>query len=323
MESLRLSLKGYRLDGELKDVPVSFVNALRRILLAELPVVVVSNVQILENSTSMTHEMLRHRLEMLPVNVTPEETGIIRDTKLRLKVTAADDPIELTTETFVVQGPRPDILLKDRDLGTPMFFMTLKPGEALNIEATLAIAPTGSSHVCVSTFRNHVDPDVAAMDRETYISQAGEDKGARAEAARLFDTFHIQRSFHRNKESGRPDWFDLAVESIGVLDAKDLVRRACEVLKTKLTEWTKTPILREGDGWYRVEMEGETYTLGQFLQEVIYLGGLVDYVSRDIGHPLTPKLIIRFKVKTVQPEAVIARSSADAAALIENVLRSV
>lgn len=35
MENVRTSLNGYRLDAELKNVPVSFVNALRRILLAD------------------------------------------------------------------------------------------------------------------------------------------------------------------------------------------------------------------------------------------------------------------------------------------------
>jgi DNA-directed RNA polymerase subunit L len=71
-----------------------------------------------------------------------------------------------------------------------------------------------------------------------------------------------------------------------------------------------------------METEGETFTLGQLLQEVIYLGGLVDFVSRDIGHPLTPKLIIRFRTKTMQPEAVVERAKAEALTLCENVLKS-
>jgi DNA-directed RNA polymerase subunit L len=305
METPRISLKGFRLEADLKDVPVAFVNALRRILLAELPVVVLSTIQILENTSSMTHEMLKHRLEMLPVNVKPEETGVIRDTKLQLKIGAEGEPLEVTTNSFAVHGPRPDVLLKDRDLGTPLYFMRLAPGERISIEASLAIAPAGASHVCVSTFRNTVDPEIAAMDKEAYVSQAGDDPKARAE------------------ETKRPDRFTLTIESIGVLEAKDLLRRACEVLKSKLEDWTKTPVLREGEGWVRMETEGETYTLGQLLQEVMYLGGLVDVVTRDLGHPLTPLLTIRFKAKTVQPEAVIARCAADAAALIENVLRSV
>jgi DNA-directed RNA polymerase I and III subunit RPAC1 len=72
MESFNLSLNGYRLDTEFKNVPIAFVNGLRRILLAEIPTVVIRDVQILDNSTKMIHEMLKHRVEMLPVNVKPE-----------------------------------------------------------------------------------------------------------------------------------------------------------------------------------------------------------------------------------------------------------
>ena len=320
MENVRKSLNGNRLDAELKNVPVSFVNALRRILLAEIPVVVVTNVEIVDNTTSMTHEMLRHRVEMLPVNVTPEEAGVIRDTKLELRFFLSPEEREVTSDDFTINGPKPNVLLHDRDLKTPMHFMTLKPNESLHIKATLAIAPTGSSHVCVATFRNHVDPDVAVIDRDKFILQAGEEESQRQEAGRVFDAFHVQRSFHRNKDTGRPDWFDLTIESNGALDAPDLLKRAATILKDKITEWVKSPILREADNWYRMETEGETYTLGQLLQEVIYTGNLVEFVSRDIGHPLTPKLTVRFQTKNTQPEAVIEKCRADAIALCENVL---
>lgn len=324
MENVRLSKNSYRLDGELKNVPVAFVNGLRRILLSEIPVVAVSNIQILTNSSSMTHEMIHQRVSMLPIAVKAEEVSVIRDTKLELRITVTQDtPLDVTTDDFVAAGPRGNILLRDRDLNTPMFFLRLKPGEQLHIRANLSIVPTGMSQVCVSTFKNHIDPDIATVDRDTFVARAGEDPAARLEAARVFDAFHIQRSFSRNKETHRPDWFDFAVESIGVYTAPELLKKACEIYLGKVTEWAKTPILRESDGWYRMETEGESFTLGQLLQEVIYLGGLVEYVSRDIGHPLTPKLVLRFKTKTVQPEAVVERFKAEASALCENVLKSV
>jgi DNA-directed RNA polymerase subunit L len=322
MESISVSLDGYRLTAELKNVPVAFVNALRRILLAEIPVVIVSNVRILDNTSSMTHEMLKHRVEMLPVNVTPEETGAIRDTKLELRFLLSPDPREVTSADFAIDGPVPNVLLRDRDLDTPMLLLMLKPNQSVHIEASLAIAPTGASHVCVSTFQNHIDPDVAKVDRDTMIARAGDDPAAQLEAARSFDAFHFQRSFSRDPTTGRPNWFDFTVESIGVLKAKDLVRRACEILKDKVTEWVKTPILREAEGVYRMETEGETFTLGQLLQELMYTGGLVESVSRDIGHPLVPVLTIRFRTKTVQPEAVVDKAKTEALMLCENVLKS-
>lgn len=323
MENVRTSLNGFRLDAELKNVPVSFVNALRRILLAEIPTVVVSNVQILENSSSMTHEMVRHRTEMLPVNVRAEEVAVVRDTKLELRVVADKEPREVTTDDFVATGPRGDVLLKDRDLGTPLLFMVLKPGESIHIKANLVIQSTKTSQVCVSTFRNHIDMDVAKVDLDTFVAQVGDDPKARAEAARIFNTFHIQRSFHRNKETGRPDWFDLTVESIGVTPARELLKKAVEVLQDKIAEFVKLPILREEEGWYRIEVPGETHTLGALVQEIIYLSNITEFISMDIGHPLVPKLAIRFYTKTGGPDAVIERFQKEASALCENVLSTV
>lgn len=314
MENIRTSLNGYRLDAEFKTVPIGFVNALRRICLAEVPTVVLTNIQIVENTTSMTHEMIRHRVEMLPVNVRPEEAAIIRDTKLEMRFLTAPTAREVTSDDFVVTGPRKEVLLHDRDLGTPMFFMALKPGEAIHIRATLGIQSSGTSQVCVSTFKNHIDPKQAETDRKLHIEGGGD--------PRVFDKFLIQRSFAKD-DTGRAFWFDFGLESIGVTPAKDILKKAVEVLQGRIAEWAKTPVLREDGGWFRMEQDGETYTVGQLVQELMYSGGLVEYVSRDVGHPLVPKLTIRFQTKTIQPEAVVEKCKAEALALCENVLKSV
>lgn len=313
MENVKISLNGFRLDGELKNVPIGFVNALRRIVLAEIPVVVLSNIQILDNTTQMTHEMLRHRVEMLPVNVRADETGVLRDTKVELRMLPSPDAREVTTDDFTVAGPRKNVLLYDRDLDQPILFLNMKPNESLHIKANLAVEMKGASQVCVSTFKNHIDPDRARLDKDQYILEGGD--------PRVFDNFHIQRSYARD-DNGRPYWFDFTVESIGVMKATDLVKKAVEILQAKILEWTKSPILREEAGWYRIETEGETYTLGQLAQEMIYAGGLVEFVSRDIGHPLVPKLMIRFNTK-LQPEAVVDLFKAQAVALCESILKSV
>jgi DNA-directed RNA polymerase subunit L len=315
-------MNGYRLDAELKNVPVAFVNGLRRILLSEIPTVVISNIQILENTTSMTHEMIRHRVEMLPVNVRADEVAVIRDTQLELRTAAEKESREVTSDDFAAVGPRGDILLRDRDLETPLLFIQLKPGETLHIKATLSILATKSSQVCVSTFKNHIDPDRAKIDRDTFVAQAGDDPVTQREAAQTFDSFHIQRSFHRNKE-GRPDWFDLAVESIGVSPAMDLLKKAVEIYQEKINEFAKIPVLREEEGWYRMEVPGETHTLGALVQEIVYLSQLTEFVSADIGHPLVPMLVIRFNTKTSTPDTVVEYFQKQASSLCENVLKSV
>lgn len=335
MENVKVTLNGMRMDAEIKNVPIGFVNGIRRILLAEIPTVVLTNVQILENTTQLTHEMLRHRVEMLPVNVRPEEAGVLRDTKLELKFSPSPEPREVTSKDFVVTGPRQDILLRDRDLDTDLYFMKLNPNEALHIKASLAIESRGASQVCVATFKNHIDEAQAMTDRDLFMTDAinklpaemretltdAQIKHLQEEAARIFNNFYIQRSFHKG-EDGRADWFDFTVESIGVTPAKDLFTKAVDILQSKVKEWVKNPILREEGGWYRMETEGESFTLGQFAQEMIYKAGLADYVSRDTGHPLVPKLTIRFHT-SAQPETVIEDFHKAAVSLCETILGSV
>lgn len=313
MESVKTTLNGFRIDGELKNVPVSFVNGLRRILLAEVPTVVITGVEIVDNATNMTHEMLRHRMEQLPVNVVVSETGIIRDTKIELRYLPDPASREITADDFVVTGPRKNVLLHDRELDTPGYFMTLGPNQSLHIRASLGVEMKGASQVCVATYKNHIDPEMAKLDRDTWIAENNDP----AE----FDAFHIQRSYARN-EQGRPYWFDLAVESIGVAPAKDLVKTACEVYKTKLEEFGKVPVQRLETNQYRMRMPGETFTVGALAQAMMYDAGLVDWVRMDCGHPLLPELSVEFTSK-VSPEKVVERFVTEAVTLCENVLKSV
>jgi len=314
MENLTTTLNGYRLDCEFKDVPIAFVNALRRIVLADIPTVILNNVQILENTSSMTNEMLRHRILQIPVNVRPDETGVIRDTVVEIRFLAgADADREITTDDFDIAGPRKDILLRDRDLDLPILFMRLKRTESLHVRATLSIESKNVSQVCVSTFKNHIDPTRRALDRDTWVAEGND--------PRVFDAFQYQRSYSVD-ENGRPNWFDFTIESIGVMPAKEILRKALEILQTRVAEFAKVDILREEPGWYRMEMPGETFTLGELVQKMMYEQSLVDFVSRDVGHPLIPKLIVRFNTKS-PPEAVVERFKTEALALCESVLKSV
>jgi DNA-directed RNA polymerase subunit L len=327
MESFTLSNNGYRLETEFKNVPVAFVNGLRRILLSEIPTVVIRDVQILDNSTKMIHEMLKHRVEMLPINVRPEETAVIRDTKIELRYLPPATPdltrkaaVEITTDDFAIDGPRPGIILKDRDLDEPLYFMRLQPTESIHVKASLAVEMKGSSQVCVATFKNHIDPELAKLDKDSYVASAGDDDNERAMLAKVFDNYEIQRSYARDDE-GRPYWFDFTLESIGITPAKDLLKQAATIFKKKIETWCENPIQREEGDWYSIETEEEGHTIGALAQILIY-NQKVNYVSYRIVHPLLPKMIVRFSSK-IAPEKVIEKFKTEAVALCESILKSV
>ena len=326
MESFTLSKNGYRLDTEFKNVPVAFVNGLRRILLSEIPTVVVRDVQILDNSTKMIHEMLKHRVEMLPINVRPEEAAVIRDTKIELRYLPPATPdltrkaaVEITSDDFAIDGPRPGIILKDRDLDEPLYFMRLQPTESIHVKASLAVETKGTSQVCVATFKNHIDQEIAKLDKDSYVAPAGDDDNERAMLAKIFDNYEIQRSYARDDE-GRPYWFDFALESIGVTPAKDLLKQAATIFKKKIETWCENPIQREEGDWYSIETEEEGHTIGALAQILIY-NQKVNYVSYRIVHPLLPKMIVRFSSK-IAPEKVIEKFKTEAVALCESILKS-
>ena len=327
MESFTLSKNGYRLDTEFKNVPVAFVNGLRRILLSEIPTVVIRDVQILDNSTKMIHEMLKHRVEMLPINVRPEEAAVIRDTKIELRYLPPATPdltrksaVEITSDDFAIDGPRPGIILKDRDLDEPLYFMRLQPTESIHVKASLAVETKGTSQVCVATFKNHIDQEIAKLDKDTFVAPAGDDDNERAMLAKIFDNYEIQRSYARDDE-GRPYWFDFSVESIGVTPAKDLLKQAAMIFKKKIETWCENPIQREEGDWYSIETEEEGHTIGALAQILIY-NQKVNYVSYRIVHPLLPKMIVRFCSK-IAPEKVIEKFKTEAVALCESILKSV
>jgi len=326
MESFTLSKNGYRLDTEFKNVPVAFVNGLRRILLSEIPTVIIRDVQILDNSTKMIHEMLKHRVEMLPINVRPEEAAVIRDTKIELRYLPPATPdltrksaVDITSDDFAIDGPRPGIILKDRDLDEPLYFMRLQPTESIHVKASLAVEMKGTSQVCVATFKNHIDQEIAKLDKDTFVAPAGDDDNERAMLAKIFDNYEIQRSYARDDE-GRPYWFDFAVESIGVTPAKDLLKQAALIFKKKIETWCENPIQREEGDWYSIETEEEGHTIGALAQILIY-NQKVNYVSYRIVHPLLPKMIVRFSSK-IAPEKVIEKFKTEAVALCESILKS-
>lgn len=286
---------GFGMTFQVRGVPPQYVNAIRRILLNEMPVVEITDVQIQDNTTLMPHELMRHRTEMLPVNVRPTEEDVIRDTRIELRFPGVTETTVVTTDDFAVSGSRSDILLKGRDLGTPLYFMKLKTGESVRLTARLTINPR-SSHVCVATYNIHVDDEKAALLREEHTDK------------QTFDVFHRQRVIHKN-ERGRPDWFDFTIESIGVVPAKDLLREAVGILRARTIAWVKAckdTIVRESEpNVYHAVSVVEGHTVGALAQIIAYeTPGLCEVVNYDVPHPLRPEMKFRF-LSTKTPEEVL------------------
>lgn len=286
---------GYEYHCEFKGYPATFVNSIRRILLADIPTVVIRDVEILENTSQIPHEMIKHRVEMLPVNVLPSDGQTIRDTKIELRLIPVPEARTITTKDFALSvGGN---LMGDRDTGAPLQFIKLRPNEVVHIKGGLAVETKTASQVCVSTLSYHIDPEQAKLDREAFIEEGGEPA--------VFDNFYIQKSY--SKENGRPNWINLDVESNGVILAKDLVKMAGKILKQKLADYMEQAlgnIARHKDNEYFISLQMGGHTELALLQEVLYSDMNVNFVSYDIPHPLKSDTLVRIHSKS-SPETLL------------------
>jgi DNA-directed RNA polymerase subunit L len=289
---------GHEYHCEFKHYPPTFVNSIRRILLSDIPTVVLRDVEILENSTQIPHEMLKHRVEMLPVNVAPTDSNTIRDAKVELRILPDVKERWIYTSDFVITHGRPTLLMGDRDSGAPIVFTKVRPNERLHIKAGLSVETKTASQVCVSTLSYHVDPDIAEEERKIFIEDGGEPA--------VFDNFYIQRCYAKD-EKGRPTWIDLNVESIGVIPARELVRMAAKILKQKVGDYMEqavSNIARHKDNEYSVSLKMGGHTELAVLQEILYSDMNVNFVSYDIPHPLKTDTVVRIHTKE-NPETIL------------------
>jgi DNA-directed RNA polymerase subunit L len=302
IENLKTTNKGFELSCEFRNFPVTFVNALRRLTLSGVPTVVIQDVQILENTTQLPHEMMKHRVEMLPVNLSPEDASTIRDSKIELRVfpdKEGDKVRTITTDDFSVESARGKLLMKDRDLDTPSLFLRVRPGESVYLKARLGIETKNASQVCGCSTKWHVDPERAKGDKKIFVEKGGDPVA--------FDNFYIQQSYSRN-ERNRPDWIDMFIESVGVLSCKDILKYSVAILKTQVENYMKEAIEkinREKEvGSYNVALEQGGHTLGALFQEVMYSDENVEFVGYDIPHPLRDIMVLRFHTKK-SPESIL------------------
>jgi DNA-directed RNA polymerase subunit L len=283
---------------EFKGYPATFVNSIRRILLADIPTVVVRDVEILENTTQIPHEMMKHRVEMLPVNINPSDASAIRDSKIELHLLPMPEERTIRTSDFAVNGGRETLLMGDRDTGHALLFTKVRRNEILHIKAGLALETKTASQVCVSTLSYHIDPEIARIEREELVKKK--------EDTTVFDNFYIQKCYAKD-DKGRPTWINLDVESIGVIPAKELVVMAGRILRQKLEDYMEkalSNIARHKDNEYSISLEIGGHTELAVLQEVIYTDKNVNFVSYDIPHPLKSTTVVRLHTNS-SPEMIL------------------
>jgi DNA-directed RNA polymerase subunit L len=296
-----------RMTFTLSNVNVSFANAIRRILLSDVPSVVFrtfphteNKMKIHKNTTRLTNEILKQRLSCIPVYLPVSES--IKDLSVEVNVkNTTDQIIYVTTKDFKIRHKSIGKYLNDAEQHrifpvdpiskNYILFARLRPGidkdfgEELSFTADLDIGTAKQngmfSVVSMSSFTNTLDPiKIAAAWKkeyehgtEKYTSDGKQLSKADIELYKQnWMLLEGQRNYTENS-------FDFKIETIGTYNNVELVVKSCEIMNQKLTELynkcdTNTLKIKRAEttmeNCYDIVLENETYTLGKVIEFILY-----------------------------------------------------
>ena len=337
----------------LQGVEVSLANALRRTILSDIPTVVIetdtyekNQCNIITNTGRLHNEILKQRLSCIPIHST-----VLRDTEdekalpgnYQLVVDVKNDTdnnIYVTTEDFKLRDKKtgtmlskeeqeklfPGLFPKNVQTQSYIDFARLRPGIGNDIpgeqislvsDFSVNIAKSNSMYNVVSKCAYGNTPDkekaVTIWDKqEASLRQSGESESDIKMLKENFRILDAQRQYI-------PNSFDFVIESVGVYDNRDIIRKACAVLQNKfidIVQMIDSGVLSvltsetSMDHCYDIKLEEEDYTIGKVLEYLLYSKfyekqETMSFCGFKKFHPHDTNSTIRVAFKEKQEKSVV------------------
>jgi DNA-directed RNA polymerase subunit L len=326
-------------DDELKftlsGVNVSIANALRRIILSEIPIVVFrvspndkNKCNIIANTCGLNNEIVKHRLSCIPIHIKDVDEFPLKNYMLELHVqNNTDTTIYVTTKDFVIkdlttgkylpENKIREIFPADDLTGDYIDFVRLKgkPAEEiqgkiihLTSEFDIGTAKEDSAYNVVSTcsYGNTIDDSVQEA-KLAQLKQKWKDEGKK-ESEIEFEATNWK--LLEGKRIFKKDSFDFVIQSIGIYTNAELLIIACKVMIEKLQNLNSNIEKDEVEikiaestipNCYDVKLMNEDYTIGKvieyFMLSSFYEKGILTYCGFKMLHPHDTYSLIRVAYK--------------------------
>jgi len=287
----------------LSGINVSLANAIRRTILSDIPTVVCytdtsvdGQCSIPINTTRLHNEILKQRLSCIPIHSAELDT-LPGNYVLELDIqNETDAMIIVTTEHFKVKNKANGNYITEEETRklfppcpkTNMFidFARIRPkigasipGERIKLTAEFSVhtAKENGMFNVVSKCSYGNTPDVVRAksvweERENKLRSEQLTADEIAFQKKNFMILDAQRHYVE-------DSFDFVIQTLGVYENKDIIKKACAVLQNKLAEIVNTidaktiPIINSEttmENCYDIILENEDYTIGKSLEYVLY-----------------------------------------------------
>ena len=325
----------------IKNIDLSVVNAIRRIIIAEVPTAAFAfeayednDVVLHKNTCALHNEFLGHRISLVPLLFTEEEIANFDPNKYRFvlkKKNTTTAIIPVTTadiEVYDENNRKYDKAFHDRLFPANaitrdhILLTKLKPnlydannGEEVDIECRASIG-IGKTHARWSptskcTYNFTIDEKKLQEARKTTTDK------------NKLETLDKYRYYIVN-EHNEPCSFEFEIESECGMSPRSLFQQALAILIQKVQAFADTLSIEKStsvDNFYTLTVVNETHTLLNVLQCLIYnkwfhetkpKDNILEFIGYHQSHPLDNKMVLKLKFKdaaTDPKEFLVAESA--------------
>ena len=328
----------------LNGVNVSLANALRRIILSEIPTAVFRTFPYKENmadfevnTTRFNNEIVKQRLSCIPIyEIHNQDVPIDNFTVVIDKKNDTDIVEFITTEDFKVKDNKTDMFLNDtavRKIFPPspitkdyIDFIRLRPkisdeidGEHLKMTCKLqeGRAVEDGAYNVVSTCSYGFTPNASKMKEMWKLKE----KELVASKISDKDIEYMEKDWYLldGLRYIVPDSFDFTIETIGVYSCTDIVQKATQIMIHKLESFgsairaQKVSIKTSEttmDNSVDITLVNEDYTLGKVIEYMLYKAHYegdetLTYCGFRKAHPHDTDSIVRLAFKDLIDVGII------------------
>ena len=291
----------------LSDTFRSVANGIRRTILSDIPIFVFKTfpyeetlIQIIENTTRLNNEILKQRLSCIPIHIsdlTKDMTDFIIEINVENKTS---NILSITTEQFKIKNTKTNTYLSKEEqmLIFPPFvpiwntseyyihLVSLKPkisdempGEKLYLTCPFSISTSkedGMFNVASTcSYGFSVDPKLQEKELAIIVKQWKEEKMSEEEIEKESKNWLLLKGLCCIKK----DSYDFIIETLGIYTNSELVKKACEIIISKLElliEISQTQELEIKSSintlpnCYDIILQNEDYTIGLLLQDLLF-----------------------------------------------------
>ena len=293
----------------ISNIDVSYVNAIRRTILSDIPIVVFkttpyeeNKANIITNTSRLNNEIVKQRLSCIPICIKNLEEFLINNYLLELDVeNKTDTSIIVTTKDFKIKDITKNKYLEDNEVkqifppyippsGNGEYyidFLRLRPkltdeipGEKIKLTSEFSIGTSREDSMfnVTGTCSYGFTPNPEKIEEQLEIrKQKWKDEEGMSETQINFEAANwklLEGMRYVIKNS-----FDFIIESVGIYDNEDIIIKACIILYQKLSEIKQTiqenkleiiPSDNTLENSYDVILVNEDYTIGNILNFELY-----------------------------------------------------